>query len=253
MRLPDEDNKFVLKECSEVSECLTKEDIYRAVESVKNTCFSSNYTYKYAPPFTSSLASEPSELWEDYVRRTFLDSNPGTTIVTMPGYSGYYESHPWRHFADVFPKKDDIFYREEDKPQMSFGEHIDTETFKGYRDRYVNVRCTYAPDLEQDKILRCLSIMKSELMMKCAPFKVDRVTCKMSPQVKQNIIKAWKRLSMYGKKIPFVACYDEYGRRLNDKVEIDTLHGMIISVVNPDECGEHLLEFEGVIRDVDGK
>ena len=246
MRLTDGDDKFVLKEYSDVSECLTKEDIYRAMESVKDACSSSTYTYEYAPPFTPSLATEPSKLWDDYVRRT------GATTVTIPGYGGYYEPHPWRHFADVFPK-DDIFYGEEDKPQMSFGEHIDTETFEGYRDKYVHVRCTYAPDLEQDKILRCLSIMKSELMMKCAPFKVDRVTCKMSPQVKQNIIKAWKRLSMYGKKIPFVACYDEYGRRLNDKVEIDTLHGMIIRVVNPDECGEHLLEFEGVIRDVDSK
>lgn len=202
-------------------------------------CSTDSYVYTYKSPFTTDttvfsggkyvyrppdgpwprpwLADEPSRLWD------------------------------WKDFGGY------VEHREEEKPQMSWSEHVQVDEFKGFHDKYVHVRCVFKPDLTEDRILKCLSIMKSELMLKCMPFKVDHILCKMTPFVKNNIIKAWRRTNMYGKKVPFVACYDEYGRRLNDKIEIDTLRGVTIQIVNPIETGEYLLEFEGVIRDIDSR
>ena len=51
---------------------------------------------------------------------------------------------------------------------------------------------------------------------------------------------------MYGKKTPFVACFDEYGRRLPDEIKIDTLRGMDIKIVDPGTYGNNYLVFEAV-------
>ena len=91
--------------------------------------------------------------------------------------------------------------------------------------------------------------MKSRLMMQCAPVKVENIECKMTPAVKENIIKAYKKLEMYGKKTPFVARFDEYGRRLPDEIKIDVMRGMTIKIVNPDDYNPYYIEFEGKVHD----
>ena len=135
---------------------------------------------------------------------------------------------------------------EEEIPKMKTYDEYDP---KYYGRRYA-VACSHEPDLQQDRILKSISMMKSKLMMQCAPVRVDNIECKMTPKVKENIIMAYKRLSMYGKKTPFVARFDEYGRRLPDEVKIDTLHGMTIQIIDPAEFGPYYLSFEGVVHDM---
>mgnify|MGYP001855382524 FL=1 len=53
---------------------------------------------------------------------------------------------------------------------------------------------------------------------------------------------------MYGKKTPFVARFDEYGRRLEDEIKIDTMRGMDIKIVDPDIYGQNYLVFETYIN-----
>lgn len=111
------------------------------------------------------------------------------------------------------------------------------------------VACSHAPDLAQDRILKSLSMMKSKLMMQCAPVKVENIECKMTPAVKENIIMAYKKLEMYGKKTPFVARFDEFGRRLPDEIKIDVMRGMTIKIVDPDDYNPYYIEFEGKVHD----
>ena len=133
----------------------------------------------------------------------------------------------------------------EELPKMKVYEDRDA---KSLGRRYA-VACSHEPDLSQEHILKCISVMKAKLMMQCAPVKVMNIECKMTPAVKHNIITAWKRLDRYGKKPPFVARYDEYGRRLSDEIKIDTLKGMTIKIVNPEDYGPYHLEFEGLVYD----
>lgn len=106
------------------------------------------------------------------------------------------------------------------------------------------VVCREYKDLSSERILKSLSIMKSKLLMDSALIKIEKIECKMSPMVKNNIIKAYRKVSMYGKKTPFVACFDDYGRRLPDEIKIDTIRGVDLKIVNPIECGDNYLSFE---------
>lgn len=111
----------------------------------------------------------------------------------------------------------------------------------------VIVVCKDRDDLEQDRILKCLSVMKAKLMLKCMPIHVKNIECKMTPIVKENIIKAYKKLQMYGKKAPFIARFDEYGRQLSDEIRIDTMKGMDIKIINPEDYGIFYIEFRGIV------
>lgn len=112
------------------------------------------------------------------------------------------------------------------------------------------VNCKNPRDFELDKILKNLSIMKSRLMMECMPVHLRNIECKMTPQVKDNLIKAYKKCNMYGKSLPFVARFDEYGNRLSDQINIETLEGMTIQIVDPEHYGEFYLEFQGIVTDL---
>lgn len=131
----------------------------------------------------------------------------------------------------------------EEEPEMRiYSDRKELTLEKEYR-----VVCDNTRDLLQDRILKNLSIMKSKLMLACMPVRVDKIECKMTPTVKNNIIQAWRRLDMYGKKTPFVACFDEYGKRLSDEIKIETLQGMTIQIVDPKDYGELYLEFKGIV------
>lgn len=133
--------------------------------------------------------------------------------------------------------------KDDEEPEMRiYSDRKELTLEKEYR-----VVCDSIRDLLQDRILKNLSIMKSKLMLACMPVRVDKIECKMTPKVKDNIIQAWRRLDMYGKKTPFVARFDEYGRRLSDEIKIETLRGMTIQIVDPKDYGELYLEFKGII------
>lgn len=184
--------------------------------------------YMRSPDGSISLASEPTPLWSDHIAP-----------------DSYYKPASYYRWGDYGLNTEP--YREEDKPSMSWYE--ETQTTEKYKDRHLFVQCTYPPDLDEHRILKSIAIMKSEMQMKCVPVKIDRFECRMTPAVKHNIISACRRLERYGKKTPFIARFDEYGRRLDDEVKIDTLRGMIIKIVDPIEYGTHYIQFEGIVRD----
>lgn len=109
------------------------------------------------------------------------------------------------------------------------------------------VACHNHSDLSPERVLKSLSIMKSKLMMECMPVRVEKIECKMSPMVKANMINAYRRVNMYGKKTPFVAHFDDYGRRLPDEIKIDTMKGVDLEIVDPEIYGENCLIFEAIL------
>lgn len=172
-------------------------------------------------------------------------NNSATSHTWQTG--GYY-----RPFA-MSPVKDNwedmIVYLEnikkEDIPKMNIDASTSPKTFE----KKYGVGCSNTVDLLPDRIIKNLSIMKSKLYFECAPYSVKRIECKMTPSVKNNIIMAYRKLNMYGKKTPFITCFDEYGRILEEQARIDTLQGMTITIVNPEDYGELYLEFTGVVID----
>ena len=56
----------------------------------------------------------------------------------------------------------------------------------------------------------------------------------MTPETKQHIILAGKRLAMFGKKKPIIANFDEFGRRLPDVLNV--IEGVKI-IIEKDDIG----------------
>lgn len=108
------------------------------------------------------------------------------------------------------------------------------------------VTCDDPKDLSIEYILKNLSKIKGKLMLICAPVKVDHFICKMTPEVKKNIIMAHKKLNMYGKEPPIIARFDDYGNRLPDKITIDTISGVELRIVDPDDYGPYYLEIKAI-------
>ena len=187
---------------------------------------------------------QPSVTYADYenLRRTLTDG------VVYKNYKFNPEINAFDIDLDVpYMDKNGVpianGYSKEDIPEMNIEEYGDEKSFNH---RYA-VACHNYADLSQERILKSISVMKSKLMMQCLPYRVDRIECKMSPMVKTNMINAYRRVNMYGKKTPFVACFDEYGRRLPDEVKIDTIRGMDIKIVDPATYGNNYLVFEAVV------
>ncbi len=187
---------------------------------------------------------EPSVTYTDY-------ANPYKTLTNGIVYKNY-KFNPEINAFDVdigMPFIDENGvpitdgYSKEDIPEMKIEEHREDNS----DNRRYAVACHNYKDLSQERILKTLSIMKSKLMMECMPVHVKSIECKMSPMVKTNIINAYRKVSMYGKKTPFVARFDEYGRRLPDEIQIDTIRGVDLKIVDPDIYGENYLVFEAII------
>lgn len=113
------------------------------------------------------------------------------------------------------------------------------------------ISCEDETNLDQNHVLKTISSMKTKLFMMCLPIHVEYIECKMTSQVRQNIIIAYKKLHMYGKKLPFIARFDEYGKRLSDEVKIETLKGMNIQIVDSEDYGDFYLEFKGIVANLD--
>ena len=108
------------------------------------------------------------------------------------------------------------------------------------------VACTDVDDLSGERVLKTLSAVKGKLMLDIAPIHIQKLECSMTPLVKKNIIQASKKLKMYGKKRPIIACFDEFGNRLPDKIELDTSQGVSLIIVDPKEYGDFYLELKAI-------
>ena len=183
------------------------------------------------------------------------DSFNTEDMITFNAASSVLDSSYYRYSGDMYSPDGVVDklewwvkengYKKEDIPEMKLEETLEPKML-GHR---YAVSCHNYNDLSQDRVLKSIAVMKSKLMMKCMPYRIDSIECRMSPFVKKNIVNAYRKLSMYGKKTPFVARFDEYGRRLPDEIKIDTMRGMNIKIIDPDVYGENYLVFEALIPD----
>ena len=117
------------------------------------------------------------------------------------------------------------------KESYNSGEHI--------------VACCDEKDLSIENILKTLSAIKGKLMIDVAPIHIKTIECSITPQVRQNIVTASKKLKMYGKKRPIIARFDEYGNRLPDEIDLGTSQGITLKIVDPEKYGIFYFELKG--------
>ena len=222
-----------------------KKETYKAPP----TFLKGTHIFKEPEPFTTEPTFiETTSLGDSFKR--YIQTNPSITYTSSYGDSKtiYYPavSHPSVSYPSIASfgetsMSGPISY--EDLMRKIGGEEetkveLSAEDFKN---EYV-VCCKNTPDLLSDHILTTLSAAKGKLMFEVAPIHIKEITCKMTPEVRQNIVNASKRLKMYGKKSPIVPSFDEYGNRLPDQIEIGDNRGIIIQIVDPEEYG--MLYFE---------
>lgn len=118
------------------------------------------------------------------------------------------------------------------KESYNSGEHI--------------VACYDEKDLSIENILKTLSAIKGKLMIDVAPIHIKTIECSITPQVRQNIVTASKKLKMYGKKRPIIARFDEYGNRLPDEIDLGTSQGITLKIVDPEKYGIFYFELKGI-------
>lgn len=86
--------------------------------------------------------------------------------------------------------------------------------------------------LNENNILKIVERMKSKLLYITSPYVIDDYICELTVAMKETLIKAHKKLKMFGKKKPTIAVFDEYGRRLPDKFSKGPLKGLIVKIVD---------------------
>ena len=184
-----------------------------------------NTSSGFPEPWILSTTTGGATSWHEYSK-----VYPGSTTSTWPVYTNdlYRDLSAWRDENEGI-YIEGTFYKKEEFPNM-----ISSESKKGY----FEVCCSDENDLSEEKILKSLSIMKYKLERDSASRPIKRLECWVTPKVKENIIKAGKRIAMYGKRMPFVARYSEYGEKLPDEIHIDSSKGILFKVINPEEVGE---------------
>lgn len=179
----------------------------------------------------------------DNTRRFITTTHPGTSW-TYTGSTGetrhvYYPPKHWEPYSTTLDYED--FMKQIGKEEEAKVK-VNVENFKG---KYV---CCIkdTPDLLPERILVTLSAVKGRLMMEVAPIHIKEFQCSMTPAVRKNIIQASKRARMYGKKMPIIARFDEYGRPLPEQIEINDSPGVNLRILDPADYGELYLELVAI-------
>ena len=180
----------------------------------------------------------------DSQRRFITTTHPGTSITYTGLATGeeqtiYYPPQHWEPYSSTIGYGElmrQLGKEEEAKVKVNL------EKFKG---KYVCcVRETL--DLLPERILITLSAVKGRLMMEVAPIHIKEFQCSMTPAVRKNIIQASKRARMYGKKMPIIARFDEYGNELPEQIEINDAPGVNIRILDPADYGELYFEMVAI-------
>lgn len=111
------------------------------------------------------------------------------------------------------------------------------------------VVCYDYEDLSVSHILQTLSALKGKLMIAVAPHRVKTLECSITPAVRANIIAAGKKLRMYGKKMPLVVHFDEWGNILSNEIIIGDSSGINLKIVNPEDVGEFYFELRARVAE----
>ena len=199
--------------------------------------------YDSSPYLIEPDTIEVTSLGDPY--KTYIQSPFTTgTSLTYTGSTGetrhvYYPPKHWEPYSTTLDYED--FMRKIGKEEEAKVK-VNVENFKG---KYV---CCIkdTPDLLPEKILVTLSAVKGRLMMEVAPIHIKEFQCSMTPAVRKNIIQASKRARMYGKKMPIIARFDEYGRPLPEQIEINDSPGVNLRILDPADYGELYLELVAI-------
>ena len=157
-----------------------------------------------------------------YVRYT------GTASTAASNWS----TRDYDRIRKYFEKEEEYSVNIVRKESYNSGEHI--------------VACHDEKDLSIENVLKTLSAIKGKLMLDIAPIHIKAIECSITPQVRQNIITASKKLKMYGKKRPIIARFDEYGNRLPDEIDLGTPQGITLKIVDPEKYGRFYFELKGI-------
>ena len=180
----------------------------------------------------------------DNTRRFITTTHPGTSITYTDSITGepqtiYYPSKHWEPYSTTLDYED--FMRQIGKEEEAKVK-VNVENFKGK-----HVCCVRETlDLLPERILITLSAVKDRLMMEVAPIHIKEFQCSMTPAVRKNILQASKRNRMYGKKMPIIARFDEYGRPLPEQIEINDAPGVNIRILDPADYGELYFEMVAI-------
>jgi len=105
--------------------------------------------------------------------------------------------------------------------------------------------CSDEDKLSEKNILKSLAEMRAILNWKCRIIHVHKMECSMTPIIKDRLINAYRKYTSYGKKTPFMACFDEFGQRLPDVLITEgTADGMTVKIIDPSEFGELFLKID---------
>lgn len=171
-----------------------------------------------------------------------------TSSTPLTGYEPSVASTPWPISSTTLTAHDWVKYP--DLIDKFAPEYKEVKTMSSQEKTPEGIAhvvvCRDKEDLSVERILKNLSVIKGKLMLDVAPVHVKYIECYMTPAVKNNIVLASKKLKMYGKKRPFVARFDEYGKRLPDEINIDTTEGMKLHIINPEEHGEFYFALRAV-------
>lgn len=173
----------------------------------------------------------------------------GTTITLPTGSEYKYDPLTNGFIATdygltIMPSKNS--QKIERRPSMETTELKINDKYSKY-----TIKCHDASDLSEQFILKTLAIMKSDLT---AMYNrsidigtMESIECIMTPTIKNVIINAYRKSNMFGKKIPFIACFNEYGERLPDKITIEGVEGITVKIVDPKKYGDNYLSFETIV------
>lgn len=171
----------------------------------------------------------------DNTRRFITTTHPGTSWTYGETRHVYYPPKHWEPYSTTLDYED--FMRKIGKEEEAKVK-VNVENFKGK-----HVCCVKnTPDLLQERILVTLSAIKGRLMMEVAPIRIKEFQCRMTPAVRKNIIQASRKFKMYGKQLPIIARFDDFGNPLPERLELEDAPGVNITIIDPEDFGELYLE-----------
>lgn len=205
---------------------------------IYHTPFGSTTIPPYPEIDLSPYTIETTSLTDD-TRRFITTTHPGTSVTYGDARTVYYPPKHWEPYSTTLDYEDfmkKIGKEEEAKVKLEV---------QNFRDKHI-VYCKDNIDLSPEKILLTLSATKGRLMLEVAPIHIKEFQCSMTPAVRKNIIQASKRARMYGKKMPIIARFDEFGNQLPEQIEINDAPGVNVKILDPMNYGELYFEMVAI-------
>lgn len=109
-------------------------------------------------------------------------------------------------------------------------------------------------DLSESNILTTVARLKGKLMLNSLEYNkaTMHIKCVMSSFTKNNLVRASKRLRMYGKNLPVIPSFDRFWNELPEIVTINGGEGVELVIKDPNEVGKFYLELIATPLDKEG-